>query len=598
MTLAKYNGDKQIRQRDDLALSSEEEKHSKNIEDERLHWTDVIPRLRLPTKSIDKWPTLVSLKVVDSPIPDYYVDMDAFAISEQSTLIIPVIPGPHKIAKSDAQDVSANGYASQLRSLIKRSGVYTLSSLALPLISLVLAPFLTHHLSHADYGALAVLTTTISLMVGITQLGLSSAFFRAYNYDYETPQDRLGVISTVIILLSLVTIPTAVAMIIAAPWLAILLLGSPSSSDPVRLVGVIVLLQNLTVPGLAWMRAEERAAAFATLSIANLLVNLGANVVLVGVLHMGISGSLIATGVGFAVIIVCTLPVMLWRVGVHLRFDILKGLLSFGLPGVSTFVSVWVLQLADRFLLARLGSLSQAASYSIAYSLGSVLGAVVLSPFQLAWPSAMFSIAKRKNAVHVFQLVFRWYSIILFFTTYALTIVATFVLYLFFPPGYDSAAPIIPVVAVSIMFYGVYNYLTLGIGITRKTWFAFVLTAIAAIINVVANLVLIPLYGSVGAALSTLIAYALLAVIGYFVNQRIYPVPFEIGRFFVGLFSGVALYVGSSFLAQAQGLYVTLGISFCALCLYTGSLVALGKLRTSRPNLEDKNGYSLKEVLS
>ena len=55
----------------------------------------------------------------------------------------------------------------------------------------------------------AVLTTVISLVAGLTQLGLGSAFFRSYNYDYESQEDRAAVLSTVVILLSLVSIPVA-----------------------------------------------------------------------------------------------------------------------------------------------------------------------------------------------------------------------------------------------------------------------------------------------------------------------------------------------------------------------------------------------------
>src|SRR2546430_11493969 len=42
---------------------------------------------------------------------------------------------------------SAEGQVAVLRKLIKSSGVYALSSVALPLIALVLSPFLTHNLS-------------------------------------------------------------------------------------------------------------------------------------------------------------------------------------------------------------------------------------------------------------------------------------------------------------------------------------------------------------------------------------------------------------------------------------------------------------------
>jgi O-antigen/teichoic acid export membrane protein len=507
-----------------------------------------------------------------------------FPIEEQATWIIPAIPASMKTSRLQTQDALSENYISHIRKLIKNLGIYSLSSLTSPLVPLILAPFLTRNLSHTDYGVLAVLNTTVALLTGLTQLGLSTAFFRSYNYDYESRNDRNGVLSTTVALLSFISIFAAIATLIAAPWLSMFLFDSSSFINPVRLLGVVVLLQNLTVPGFAWLRAESRAGFFSALSIANLLVCVAANFILLGVLHMGISGSLIATGSGYTVVLICTLPVILIRAGFRPRIDIAQGLISFGLPTVFTFLSLWVLALADRFLLARLGSLAQVASYAVAYGLGGVSSTIVLYPFTLAWPSTMFSIAKRDDAANIFRLVFRWYSFVLLFTTFGLSLISTIALGLFFPPAYQAAAPIIPVIATSVMFYGVYITCMTGTYIRRKTWYAVLLTTTAALANVGLNIILIPLYGSMGAAVSTLVAYVLLVLIGYVVNQRIYPVPYEIGLFIVGLIIGIALYFGSGFLARNEGRYEVWGIYMGALVLYGCSLACLGKLPTRSLN--------------
>ncbi len=498
------------------------------------------------------------------------------------TITTPTTPFPNKSRNenSETQNLEAEGYIAQIRKLIKNLGIYTLSQLAAPLATLILAPFLTRNLSHADYGALAVLNTAVALLTGFTQLGLSTAFFRFYNYDYESQNDRFAVLSTTVALLSLMSIFAAIAILIAAPWLSLLLFNDSSFINPVRLLGIVVLLQNLTVPGFAWLRAESRAGVFAALSIANLLVCIVANFTLLGVLHMGISGSLIATGSGYAVVLICTLPVILLRAGFRPRINIAQGLMSFGLPSVFTFLSVWVLSLSDRFLLARLGSLAQAASYTVAYSLGGVLSTIVLNPVTLAWPPTMFSIAKRDDAANIFRLVFRWYSIVLLFAAFGLSLVSTIALELFFPPAYQASALIIPIITASYMFYGVYIIFMTGTYIRRKTWYAVVFTTTAALTNVGLNIILIPLYGSMGAAVSTLVAYVLFALIGYVVNQRIYPVPYEIGLFVIGLLIGIALYVGSGFLARDEGRYEVWSIYLGVLVLYGGSLAFLGRLPT------------------
>ncbi|HLG63138.1 MAG TPA: oligosaccharide flippase family protein [Ktedonosporobacter sp.] len=469
------------------------------------------------------------------------------------------------------------GYTADIRELLTSSGVYALASLALPLVALVLSPFLTHTLSRTDYGILAVLTTATSLLTGITQFGLNNAFFRAYNYDYESREDKLAVLSTVIILLALSSLPLALAVVWLAPWLALLLLGNSSYSNPVRLLALIVVLQNLTVPGFSWLRAESRAVFYAALSILNLLVNLVMTVIFVGTFQLGVSGALLAVVVSYGLVVICTLPLILTRIKLRFRRDISWNLLSFGLPLVANLVSIWALQLADRFLLSRLGSLAETASYTVAYSLGGILGVLVLSPFSLAWPSTMFAIAKRDDAVALFRLVFRWYSIFLLFATFGLMLASVGALYLFFPVSYYAAMPVIPIVALSIMFFGMYNYFTVGISIRRKTWLAVLLTAMAALVNIGLNVILIPLYGSIGAAVATLAGYLLLAIGGYIVNQRLYPIPFEIGLFCLILSIGILLYGCGGLLVQMQkidgigALIIFIGL----FCLYTGMQIYL-----------------------
>jgi O-antigen/teichoic acid export membrane protein len=252
-----------------------------------------------------------------------------------------------------------------LRALLKSSGIYALASMAPPLVSLVLAPFLTHHLSPANYGILTIMNSIITLGTGITQLGLYSAFFRAYNYDYTTEHDQRDVVTTVTTLLCLISIPVTGAIILLAPLLASLTLGNASLERLISLCAVIILLQNLTVPGYSWLRAKNRAFLFSLLSVGSLLVTLVTNIVLVGVFNLGLVGTLCATACGYASVLLCTLPPIFWRAGFKLRLDMTRSMLAFGLPLVLNFISYWILQLSDRYLLGIFGSLAQTAVYAV-----------------------------------------------------------------------------------------------------------------------------------------------------------------------------------------------------------------------------------------
>ncbi|GER85232.1 hypothetical protein KTAU_38670 [Thermogemmatispora aurantia] len=481
------------------------------------------------------------------PYAPSYQPAPAVQVTRPVQPALPRVPEPSTPAPAQEK---RNDYVGQLRTLVKSSGIYALSSLAGPLTSLVLAPFLTHALSRDEYGALSVLLSAISLIAGITQLGLGNAFFRAYGYDYESRSERLRVLSTLVGLLLAISIVVTLAMSLGAAFIALLLFQSALLTAPVQAAALVVLLQNLSVPGLAWLRAENRPTLYATLSIANLLVGLVTTLLYVGPMHLGMTGALLGAASGYAIAVFGILPVILWEAGLTFDREMARNMLSFGVPLVASFVSVWVLQLSDRYLLSRFGSLAETASYSIAYTLGNVLGVLVISPFNLAWPTTMFSVARRRDAPQIFRLIFRWFSVILLLAAFGLSLAGKFLLEVLFPASYQGASPVISLVAMSMVFYGIYNVFNVGISIKRRTWYAVVLTAEAAIFNVVLNVVLIPLSGALGAAFSTLLAYAFLSLLAYLVNNQMYPVPFEVGFFLCALAIGIALYFVAAFLAQ------------------------------------------------
>ena len=546
-------------------------------------WLDQSSSRVSPYKKIDEMPTAHILRAVSDW--SHYIEPEnqfGWTAQDMDTWILPIVSG--EFAKDTSGSTSINrsarveGHIALLRSFVKSSGIYALASVALPLINLVLAPFLTHYLSPTDYGILTILTTFISLGAGISQLGLASAFFRAYGYDYTSNDDRRDVLATATWLLCSISALIVAAGVIFAPFLAGVFFGRSTFSSLIALAVGVVALQNLTVPGFAWMRAEGRAAFYAILAICSLLITLVANLYLVGILHMGVIGSLLATGSGYAGVIICTIPFILVRAGIRMRVHIARSMLTYGLPLVLNLVSYWILQLSDRYLLTVFGSLAQTARYAVAYTLGSAMSVVVLGPFTLAWPTTMFAIAKREDAVQVFKLVFRWFGVFLLFAAFALSCLGTILLDWLFPLSYHSSAFIVPIVATSIAFYGIYYIFMVGANVVRKTWLTAVFTTIAAIVNVSLNLFLIPHYQAMGAAASTLLAYIVLALVAYVVNQRIYPISFEIGRFIVALLVGVACYIGSSFLATSQGLLGTCIVYFSTLAFYGLCLLVLVKL--------------------
>jgi len=184
----------------------------------------------------------------------------------------------------------------------------------------------------------------------------------------------------------------------------------------------------------------------------------------------------------------------------------------------------------------------------------------------------------------VFKLIFRWYSFVLLFATLGLSLFGVSVLDLLFPVSYHGQSLIITVVALSTVFNSIFVVFNLGMSLQRKTWLAFIALLFSALLNVGVNIVLIPLYGAMGAAIATLAAYIALALVSYLLNQLIYPVPFEVGLFLIALVIGIALYFTDSRLTQGQSHLIVWGIHCGLLLLYGGTLAVMGCWPSFRKN--------------
>jgi len=541
----------------------------------------VVDIAQLPTQ---KLPAQSGVRAIPVSFPSSFPVEDGSSSADQPTWILPVIPkrADNQASLPATQTTGRESYLGLIHNLVKSSGVYALSSLASPLVSLLLLPFLTHVLSHADYGALAVLDTVIALVSSITSLGLDAVFARLYSFECKTRREQLDALSTLALLLFLIMIPVMIIGVMTAPWLSVLVLGNASYVAAIDLTVLLVLLQNLTIPGMIWMRVEDRATTYSIVSTANFLLVAGATIVLVGMLHMGVVGALIAMGIGNVIVAVCTLPLIFSRAGFHLRIPMVKSMLILGVPFAGNFITMWVLQLSDRYLLGHFASLSAAANYAVAYSLGTGVSFLVTKPFALAWWVLIYPIARRDDAPHVFKLIFRWYSFLLLFATLGLSLFAVSVLDLLFPASYHGQSMIISIVALSTVFSSIFVVFNLGMTLQRKTWLAFIALLFSALLNVGVNIVLIPLYGAMGAAIATLVAYIVLALVSYLFNQRIYPVPFEVGLFLIALGIGIALYFADSRLAQGQSDVIVWSIHIGLLLLYGGILAVLAWLPSRR----------------
>ena len=121
----------------------------------------------------------------------------------------------------------------------------------------------------------------------------------------------------------------------------------------------------------------------------------------------------------------------------------------------------------------------------------------------------------------------------------ALGLGAPWIVRLLTTPAFYEGARVVPLLAFAGVAFGGYAVVLISIGRARRTRSNWLITGAAALVNVVLNLVLIPPYGMIGAAVSTVSAYALMFLGMAWKAQTVFPVPYQWRR--VGMAVGAAV---------------------------------------------------------
>jgi O-antigen/teichoic acid export membrane protein len=454
----------------------------------------------------------------------------------------------------------------QLRRLGRHSAIYGLGGIVSRLLAVFLLPLYTRYLDREDFGAVGVVVAMSAVLVTVLRLGISSAFFRFYFDSKEPAHRRLVVRTSFWFTMASATVGLAAGLLLASPLADLLGLDDPNL---VRAGFVAVWAQMNYEQLTALFRAEERSTAFVLASLANIAVTIGATVVLVVMLEKGAIGVIVGSFTGTLVVYLALLSVHREQLGLQFSRPLLREMNRFGIPLVPAALALILINFSDRFFLVHLDGLEEVGLYEIGVRIASAM-VLLLTAFRMAWPAFAYSIDDDAEAKRTYAFVLTYLVAVAAWLALALGLLAPWLVRLLTQPEFYEGQRVVPLLAFGGMAYAAYIVMAIGVGRAKRTQFNWAITGVAAALNVALNLILIPRYGMMGAAVATVAAYGVMFLAMTWYAQRVFPTPYQWRRVLTAAGAAVAL------LLLGKGLGGGIGGALAIVALYPFALLALG----------------------
>lgn len=459
----------------------------------------------------------------------------------------------------------------QLVRALGQSSIYAVFQGLVLLCSLISFPILTRILSVGEYGALSLVNTTATLVVALAKCGLATAFLRYHaRLTAEMASERAALSATAF--WTALALAGAAACIYGSIVLAFGLQGETLTRSLLLIVMAMVVVYAARDLYYAFLRAEEKVLR---VSYTTLGIRFGG---IVGGLSLAILWQQKVLGFFVGTVAVEGAAIaMLWLA--YARRGLLRtravsphlagNLLVYGAPLIVFEFSSLANDYVHRYLLAQFLGLESVGIYSVGYNLATYVQALVVSPVWLAlFPiySRMWESEGREATQRFLGSVLRLYSAVAIGIFLLVFLNGEQLVRILASEKFAPGATVFIWICGMLLLHGSSHLLGAGFHLLKRTGRLAAITAAAAGLNVVLNIVLIPRLGIMGAVYASVGSYCALTFGIFWVSRALLRVAVP--------WDGVLRHAGAAMLAGLAAQWIEMSAPLGELALR--SLVAVG----------------------
>lgn len=429
-----------------------------------------------------------------------------------------------------------------LKNLFKQTAIYGIATVVPRMFSFLLTPLYTSPgvMNLAQYGKVSIIFSWIIFFNVMLAYGMETAFFRFYNSD-----DKKRVLSTSTISLIWSSIIFLVVALLGRNYMAKIL---GIDSEYITLTIWVLVLDALVIIPFSRIRAEGRPIFYALVKIGNVVFNLFLNVFfllwlpdLAKTNPEGFWASLYNPGfeVGYVFLanVLSSLATFIVLLPHYIRlswnFDktLWKRMMHYAIPVMIAGIAYAINESFSRPLMQYMNvPEAEIGTYSACYRLALFM-TLFTTAYRLGIEPFFFSQAGAANAQQTYALITKYF--IIFGSAILLGVIVfadLFKLILLRDKAYWQAMDVVPPVIIGAFFLGIYTNLSVWYKLSDRTKMGAYISIFGAVITIVFNIALIPIWSYMGSAIGTVAAYGAMMVISYLLGNKYYPIPYDLKR--------------------------------------------------------------------
>ena len=387
----------------------------------------------------------------------------------------------------------------QKKQLMKNTIIIAIGKLSTQIISYLLLPLYTSKLDPSEYGNYDFICTLSIFLCPIITLLMEESMFR-YLIDANSKVERKKIITQTIIYTFAGTVVFTV--------LASLIMGFGTDYTPMYITAIITFVISNILIGLS--NALSRGLGKIKLySISNFILGISTiilNIVFILALKAGAEGLLWANTIAnaFTAIVIfgiLKLPKYIGKIDKPLMKDMIK----YSVPLVPNSISWSIINMSDRIILTQMVSSAANGIYAMANKFPNIIN-VLYGYFYTAWKESAAKIVREDNKNQYYNSIYHDAKRFLYAITICLIAVMPFAFPIFINEAYEEAYVYIPIVMIATYYSNLSSFYGGIFSAYKDTKIMGTTTIVAAVINLVIDLLLVSTLKIYAACFSTLIA--------------------------------------------------------------------------------------------